>query len=155
MIDFKNYPNFNKFKGITILSIDYGTKVTGLAQFCPGREPYPQPRGRVIFKNDEQLIADLHEYIEEDFIEVIVLGLPLYLDGNESEMTKTVRAFSVKLIQAYPDLKIYLQDETLSSTAAKERMLSSPRYNFKIDLKKIDEVAATIILEDFITKTNS
>jgi putative Holliday junction resolvase len=155
VIDFENYPNFNKFKGINILSIDYGTKITGLAQFCPGREPYPQPRGRIIFKNDEQLIKELKEFIEDDFIEVIILGLPLYLDGNESEMTKTVKAFSEKLILAFPDQEIFLQDETLSSTAAKERMLSSPRYNFKVDLKKIDEVAATIILEDFMTKTNS
>ena len=155
MIDFKNYPNFNKFKGISILAIDYGTKITGLAQFCPGREPYPQPRGRIVFKSDEQLITELKEYIEEDFIEVLVLGLPLYLDGNESEMTKIVRSFSEKLMLAYPDQKVFLQDETLSSTAAKERMMSSPRYNFKVDLKKIDEVAATIILEDFMTKIDS
>jgi putative Holliday junction resolvase len=153
MIDFENYPNFNKFKGINILAIDYGTKITGLAQFCPGREPYPQPRGRIVYKSDEQILEDLKEYIEEDFIEVIVLGLPLYLDGKESDMTETVRAFGEKLKVVFSDQEIFLQDETLSSEAAKERMLSSPRYNFKIDLKKIDEVAATIILEDFITKT--
>ena len=153
MIDFENYPNFNKFKGINILAIDYGTKVTGLAQFCPGREPYPQPRGRIIFKSDEQLIEELKAFIEEDFIEILVLGLPLYLDGNESEMTKTVRAFGKKLEKSFDKLQIVLQDETLSSNAAKERMMSSPRYNFKVDPKKIDEVAATIILEDFMTKT--
>ncbi|WP_127718087.1 Holliday junction resolvase RuvX [Halobacteriovorax sp. HLS] len=155
MIDFTNYPNFNKFKGINILSIDYGTKVTGLAQFTPSREPMPQPRGKIIFQSDEQLLQELEVFIEEDFIEVIVLGLPLYLDGNESEMTKTVLKFHKKLTNHFPDIEVYLQDETLSSTAAKERMLSSARYNFKVDLKKIDEVAATIILEDFITKTSS
>jgi len=153
MINFKDYPNFSKFKGLNILSIDYGLKVTGLAHFCPGREPFPSPLGRITYKNDEQLIKDLKHYIDEECIELLVLGIPFYLDGNESEMTKIVRVFHEKLKQSYPSLEIYLQDETLSSSAAEERMMTSPQYNFKVDPKKIDEVAATIILEDFMTKT--
>ncbi|OUR98574.1 hypothetical protein A9Q84_03945 [Halobacteriovorax marinus] len=153
MINFKDYPNFNKFKGLNILSVDYGLKVTGLAQFCPGREPFPQALGRVIYQSDEQLIEELKIYIEDEFFEVIVLGIPFYLDGNESKMTKTVRAFHDKLKLALPDQALYLQDETLSSSAAQDRMMNSPQYNFKVDPKRIDEVAATIILEDFMTKT--
>ncbi len=148
--EFENYKNFNKFKGLNILSIDYGTKVTGLACYCPGREPFPQARGRVIYKSDEQLIEELTYIVDEDFVEVIVLGIPYYLDGNESEMTKRVRAFQEKLKTQFPNIDIFEQDETLSSTAAEERMMNSPQFNFKIDPKRIDEVAATIILEDFM-----
>lgn len=148
--EFENYKNFNKFKGLNILAIDYGTKVTGLACYCPGREPFPQTRGRVIYKDDEQLIEELNVVIEEDFFEVIVLGIPYYLDGNESEMTKRVLLFKDKLIARFSDLQIFEQDETLSSSAAQERMMNSPQFNFKVDPKRIDEVAATIILEDFM-----
>ncbi|WP_372651802.1 Holliday junction resolvase RuvX [Halobacteriovorax sp.] len=148
--EFENYKNFNKFKGLNILSIDYGTKVTGLACYCPGREPFPQARGKVIYQSDEQLIKELTFIVEEDFVEILVLGIPYYLDGNESEMTKRVRAFQDKLKAQFPNIDIYEQDETLSSTAAEERMMNSPQFNFKVDPKRIDEVAATIILEDFM-----
>ncbi|ATH06961.1 Holliday junction resolvase RuvX [Halobacteriovorax marinus] len=148
--EFESYENFNKFKGLNILSIDYGLKVTGLACYCPGREPFPQARGRIIYQSDEQLIDELSLIIEEDFFEVIVLGIPFYLDGNESEMTKKVRQFKTLLEEKFSDLQIYEQDETLSSNAAQERMKNSPQFNFKVDPKRIDEVAATIILEDFM-----
>ncbi|PIK14969.1 Holliday junction resolvase RuvX [Halobacteriovorax sp. JY17] len=148
--EFENYQNFSKFKGLNILSIDYGTKVTGLACYCPGREPFPQARGRVIYQSDEQLLNELTIIIEEDFVEVIVLGIPYYLDGNESEMTTRIKLFKEKLMERFKEIQVFEQDETLSSTAAEERMMNSPQFNFKIDPKRIDEVAATIILEDFM-----
>ena len=40
----------------------------------------------------------------------------------------------------------------MSSFEAENRMKNSPQYNFKIDLKHIDAVAASIILEDFMKK---
>jgi putative Holliday junction resolvase len=47
-------------------------------------------------------------------------------------------------------MEVYEQDETLSTQDAKNRMLNSPKYNFKIDLQKIDALSAAIILEDFM-----
>jgi putative Holliday junction resolvase len=149
-LDFSTYRNYKTFQGKTILAIDYGTKVTGLATYCVGREPFPSPFGRLIYKSDEKLIIDLKPIIDDEVIEVLVLGIPHLLDGTETEMTKKIKAFGEELKAAYPDLEVIFQDETLSSYAAEERMKSSPRYNFKVDLKEIDSVAATIILEDFI-----
>jgi putative holliday junction resolvase len=44
------------------------------------------------------------------------------------------------------------QDAVLSSTEALERMPESARYNFKVDPAKIDELAVSIILEDFLAE---
>lgn len=143
-----NSERLNKFANMNVLGIDYGTKITGLANFCPKRDPFPTPFGRIVYESDEQLIREISNIINEEFFEVVVLGLPLYTDGNESDMTIKVREFSEKLKKNI-DLEVFLQDETLTTYEAQNRMLNSPQYNFKVDQKKIDQVAASIILEDF------
>ncbi len=145
----ENTTNIDKFSGMLVLGVDYGTVITGLAYFCPGREPFPTPFGRIEYKDDQSLIKELGQIVDDEAIEVMIVGLPKYMDGNDSEMTLQVKAFVEELKKAFPNIHIEFQDETLSSVAAKERMESSPQYNFRYDPKKIDEVAATIILEDF------
>ncbi|MCK5884033.1 MAG: Holliday junction resolvase RuvX [Bacteriovoracaceae bacterium] len=144
-----NTTHHQKFLNMNVLGIDFGTVITGLSYFCVGREPFPTPFGRIVYKDDPQLVSDLVKIINNEAIELIVIGLPVYMDGNESEMTLKVKAFAGLLRAEVPELSFEYQDETLTSVAAKERMESSPQYNFKYDPKKIDEVAATIILEDF------
>jgi putative Holliday junction resolvase len=149
-MDFSQFPNFKRFSGKNILAIDYGTKVTGTATFCPGRDPFPLLCTSIIYQSDQQIIDELGKLVDDEGIDVLVLGLPLFTDGKESEMTKKVRAFSEELKKALPDLDLHLQDETLTSYEAEDRMKNSPEFNFKVDMKKIDMVAASIILEDFI-----
>jgi putative Holliday junction resolvase len=121
----------------------------GLASFAVGRDPYPLCHGRIIYGDDEQVISEVLDHISENAFDTLVLGLPLYTDGTESEMTKTVRNFA-KNLEEKTQLPVILQDETLSSFEAEDRMKNSPQYNFKVDPKKIDELAASIILEDFL-----
>lgn len=149
-MSFSNYKNFEIYKGKSILAVDYGTKVTGLAQFCPGREPFPSPFGKIIYKSDEQVVAEIQQIVDDEVIDIIVLGLPTYEDGNQSEMTKRVKAFGLILETNIKNIQLKYQDETYSTYSAKERMMNSPQYNFQVDPKKLDAVAASIILEDFI-----
>lgn len=145
----ENTTNLQKYSNMNVLGVDFGTVITGLSYFCAGREPFPTPFGRIVYQDDETLVRDLAQIIDDEAIELVVMGLPVYMDGNESEMTLRVKAFAERFKKEIPDLPFEFQDETLTSVAAKERMESSPQYNFKCDPKKIDEVAATIILEDF------
>ncbi len=48
-------------------------------------------------------------------------------------------------------IPLFFQDESLSTFEAEERMRESPRYNFKVDKKQLDALAASIILEDFLS----
>lgn len=151
MNELKNGKNFDKHTGQTILGIDYGSKVIGLALFTPGREPFPLPFGKIInSSNLPQTLKDLKETIDNECVEIIVLGLPLHKDGNPSEMTEIVKNFGKSLIDFFPSIELIYQDETLTSFEAKSRMENSPQYNFKVDLKKIDALAASIIIEDFL-----
>lgn len=152
MTSYKQFPRFKKYLGKNILSIDYGTKVTGLATFTPGKIPYPCPFDKIIYKNDDDLVIQILKICQSEFIEVVVIGIPKLLDGGETNMTKKIKDFSLLLESklAKDNIELHQQDETLSTFEAKERMKNSPQYNFKIDLKKIDALAASIILEDFM-----
>ena len=143
--------------GKHILAIDYGQKFTGLANYKVNSDPFVLTYGRIQYQSDEQLIDEIHQVIEEEFIDILVLGIPYFTDGTESTMTKTIKAFGEKLkkLKEQSDLDIYFQDETLSSYEAQERMKNDPRYNFQVDLTKIDAVAASIILEDFLKSFSS
>lgn len=148
-----SYSRFMILKGKKILSIDYGLKVVGLAIFDHDQDPYPTPYGRIIFHNNDQVLSDLQNVIKSEDINFFVLGLPLHKDGNPSEMSENVRLFGHKLSDFYPQYPIYYQDEYLSSFEAKERMKNSARYQFKVNPKEIDALAASIILEDFLKQS--
>ena len=150
MLDFSHYSHFTEFKNKNILAIDFGTKVTGTALFMPGKDPYPYPFVKIIFKDYPQILRALKSIIEDESVEIIVLGVPYFIDGKESDTTKLIKHFGKSLHAEHPNLLYYEQDETLTTKTAEERMQNSPQYNFKIDPTHIDCVAASIILEDFI-----
>jgi putative holliday junction resolvase len=135
-----------------VLAVDYGTKAIGLASYSPGRDPCPLPYTRLSYRSDEALIQDLLDIVKEETIAVVVLGVPRLLDGRETAMTRRILDFGEKLESALQPIPLYRQDESLSTFEAEERMKNSPRYNFKVDLRHIDALAATIILEDFVKK---
>ncbi len=140
----------NKFMGKRFLGVDYGRKFTGLAIFHHASDPYPLPFGRLGFKSDEQLILELATTCEEEFIDYIILGVPYFTDGKESTLTKEIKEFGQKLQAKLNSIEVFEQDETLTTNEAKERMRNSPRYNFEVNLKEIDALCASIILEDFL-----
>jgi putative holliday junction resolvase len=141
----------SQFAHRAILAIDYGKKVTGLATYTPEVDPFPLLYGTIPYRSDSELADQIRSIAIDENIEIIVLGLPLLTDGQESKMTKIVRVFAQVLASHLgEDRTIYLQDETLTSYEARERMKNSPSFNFKVDENKVDSVAAAIILEDFM-----
>jgi len=136
-----------KFK--KILAIDYGRKFTGLASYKVDVDPYPLMHGRIAFESDLQLIHELSLIVEEEFVDIILIGIPYFTDGKASTMTKTVQDFA-KLLSEHFSLPVFERDETLTTFEAEERMKSDPRFNFKVDLRQIDALSAVIILEEFV-----
>lgn len=132
------------------MAIDYGSKVIGTALFCPGKDPFPLMAEKIIVRSEGQVMRDLQFLIEAESVEVIVLGVPYYLDGNLSENSLHIKSFGEKLKKENSSLPFFEQDETLTTKTAEDRMRNSPQFNFQIDPSSIDCVSATIILEDFI-----
>jgi putative holliday junction resolvase len=143
----------NFLKNKHLLGIDYGRKITGLATYKYEVDPYPLTAGRLIYKDDKTLIKDINHFMREEFIDLIVVGVPFFTDGKESTMTKTIKYFVEKLKES-TECDVFTIDETLTTFEAEERMKQDPRYNFKVDVKKVDELCAVIILEQFLKNSS-
>jgi putative holliday junction resolvase len=134
-----------------ILALDFGEKFIGVATYCVNRDPYPTPYGRIANKGTTVVVAELKKILEDEFIDLLVVGLPHLLDGKATTTTQKAQDF-INLLSEHFALPIQPQDETLSTFEAESRMKSSPRYNFQVDYSQIDAVAASVILEDFIRR---
>ena len=150
MLEFSSHKRFKTFENKTILAIDFGFKVIGTAFFTPARDPFPYMGEKIIFRSEENTVEILRQIIANENVEILVLGIPYYIDGNESETTRQIKKIGELLKSSFPQLEFFEQDETLTTKSAKERMQNSPQFNFKIDLTQIDCLSAVIILEDFI-----
>jgi putative Holliday junction resolvase len=118
-----------------ILSIDYGSSKVGLA--LADLEVGVAMPWQVIKASDLK-IEKLKDYLESEEIDKIVVGLPLGLDGRETEQTKEVKRFIEKL-KANLEMEIIAYDERLSTAAA-------------VKVGRDDAVAAMYILQDYIDK---
>jgi len=130
-----------------ILAIDYGTKRTGIAVTDPLRIV---PGGLKTVATHE-LQAFLSDYMSREQVDIIVMGYPTNMNGEDSASMKQIRPFTEKLRKMYPDKKIVMFDERFTSVIAQRAILDSgigrmARRNKAL----VDEVSATIILESFI-----
>ncbi|MCQ2599140.1 MAG: Holliday junction resolvase RuvX [Alphaproteobacteria bacterium] len=142
--NFKDFPRVGR-----IIGIDWGAKRIGVAVSDATREfVFSRPQ-IVINRGDflEKIIADL---IVGENVVGIVIGLPLYTDGTESQTTEAVREFADKLSKL-TQLPIVFIDETLTSTVAQEQM---GRVRVKDIKQKLDSESARVILENAISMIN-
>ena len=84
--------------------------------------------------------------------EAVVVGLPLSMDGSESEQTKMTRTWALRLARALrtarkQPLPVIFRDERLSSFAAQEMMAEQPKR--ATDLGE-DAFAAAVILRSYL-----
>ena len=130
-----------------ILAIDYGTKRTGIAVTDPLRIV---PGGLKTVATHE-LNAFLADYFSKESVDVVVVGYPTNMNGEESASMKQIRPFVDKLVKQYPDKKVVMFDERFTSVIAQRAIIDSgigrmARRNKAL----VDEVSATIILESFM-----
>ena len=130
-----------------ILAIDYGTKRTGIAVTDPLRIV---PGGLKTVATHE-LNAFLADYFSKESVDIVVVGYPTNMNGEESASMKQIRPFVDKLVKQYPDKKVVMFDERFTSVIAQRAILDSgigrmARRNKAL----VDEVSATIILESYM-----
>ena len=133
-----------------LLGLDFGKKVVGIAYFHPEEDAEPIAYCRILYQSDEQVLNQLEKILKSENIKNIILGLPLYPDGNPSLMSKRVLVFAERLKTRFPEINLFSQDESGSSQEAQENMKNSAKYHFTVDLKKLDEESAIVILQRFL-----
>ena len=117
-----------------VLAFDFGLKHIGLAL---AEGPLAAPLGQTKFKSTEKLL----ELIAKQEVELVVLGLP---EGRLAVQVKDLGG----QIQNALKLPVVYQDETLSTQAAKAKMLAAGMHQKK---RRSDHAAsATVILQTWL-----
>lgn len=131
-----------------LLGLDVGTKTIGVA-VCDGDWLIANPRFTISRKGGEADFLAIKDFVKTNQIVAIVVGLPLNMDGSESEISKFVRRFTKRLDEFLGNIKIIFFDERLSSFAAEELLESGKVKNNK---RKglIDQIAASVILQGVV-----
>ncbi|HEX9373415.1 MAG TPA: Holliday junction resolvase RuvX [Roseiflexaceae bacterium] len=129
------------------MALDVGGRRIGVALSDPTRvlaSPLTtlraEPRARVLA--EIAALAQRHEVSD------VVVGLPLTLSGEIGPQARLVQEFAKELAQALP-VPVHLFDERLTTVAA-ERMMVDLGMRPEQRKARIDEVAASIILQDFL-----
>jgi putative Holliday junction resolvase len=130
-----------------ILGIDYGTVRVGLAISDPDRK-IAFPLSTYERRNPDQDATHFRKIIEEEEIGQLLIGLPIHLDGRESEKAKEARAYGIWLNQI-TGLPIAFADERFSTVQA-EAALWSAGLTHKRRKARRDQVAAQIVLQGFL-----
>jgi putative Holliday junction resolvase len=134
-------------KTTTALAFDFGTSSIGLAygQSLTGSarelEPLPAKDGKPDWNRVQQIIDEWQPHL-------LLVGLPLNMDGSESEFGARARKFGQRL-HGRTGLPVEFVDERLSTRAAKEEAFErGHKGNYAKD--PVDSIAARIFLEDWL-----
>lgn len=135
-----------------ILGVDYGERRVGLAVSDPSAtiaQPLPTLQRRAGKRPPVQAVADLARAWQA---EAVVVGLPLTLDGDESEWTREVRGFGDRLAER-TGLPVHFVDERMTSVRAERAVRSlGLRRAEREDKRRVDAAAAVLILQAFLDR---
>lgn len=132
-----------------ILAIDYGIKRTGIAVtdelqiIASGLTTIPS----------ETTIAFLRDYFSKENVAKVLIGEPKQMNGLPSESTPVIEKFVTDFKVAFPKMKVERVDERFTSKMAFQTMIDSGLKKRQRQNKSlIDEIAATILLQDYLTR---
>lgn len=132
-----------------ILSIDYGQKRTGIAVtdemqiIASGLTTIPSATA----------IPFLKEYFSKEKVEAVLIGEPKQMNGQPSESASIIKGFVTHFSNHFPDMPVIRMDERFTSKIAFQTMIDSGMSKKKRqDKGLIDEISATIMLQDYLTR---
>jgi putative holliday junction resolvase len=141
------FKNQGKGKNMRILALDFGEKNIGVALSDPlgltARGLLTLRRQSI--KKDMQAIFDL---VAEHDAELVLLGLPLNMDGSHGPAAEKAEEFG-KRLKGRLNVAVKFWDERLSTRAA-ERVLLEGNVSRKGRQGVIDKMAAVVILQSYL-----
>ena len=133
-----------------ILGLDFGSKTVGVAITDPlGMTA----QGMEIVRRESPIklrktLSRIETIIKENDVELIVLGLPVNMDGSSGERVEKTKEFADMLTRR-SGVEIIFQDERLTTVEAYE-IMNEAGIKREDRYKYVDQIAATIILEDYL-----
>lgn len=129
---------FDTVSGMRLLGIDYGHKRIGVA-VGNIQENIAFPLH--VIEGGEGSVPRVQKIAKEEGVDAFVVGLPIGLQGQETDMTREVRAFAKKLESI--GLPVHLEPELLSTKAIQKGTVKK---------EKVDAAAAALILQSYMDR---
>ncbi len=134
-----------------ILAIDYGGKRTGIAV----TDPLQIIATGLTTISSHELILFLKKYFVQEAVELIIIGLPKNWDESDTHGTALAQAAIKKIQKEFPAMPLKTVDERYTSKMAKDAMLQmGMKKKNRRDKKIVDEIAATIMLQEYMQSVN-
>ena len=130
-----------------ILAVDYGERRTGLA-ISDELGIAAHGLDTIEIDDESELSARIARIAKETGVEKIVIGLPLNMNGTESEKSRKVRKFGALLADEL-SLPVVFWDERMTSVQAHRVLKEMGKKTYK-NKPRIDRISATLILEEFL-----
>jgi len=134
------------------MAIDYGKVRTGLAVTDPVRI-IATALTTVATPN---LFTYIKEYCAREEVDTFVVGIAKHMDNSPSESMQYIEPFVKQLTEAFPNKEIAHVDERFTSKMAFQTMIDSGlKKKQRREKGMIDQIAATIMLQDYMNTINN
>lgn len=130
-----------------ILAVDFGKKRCGLA----ATDDLRIIASGLDTVETSVLMEYLRKYFEKNTVDEVVIGLPMDLKGNMSEVEQDIQKFIEEFKNEFPEVSVERFDERFTSKIA-SYFISQSGKNKKQRQEKglIDKVSATLILQQYL-----
>lgn len=130
-----------------LLSIDYGRKRCGIAV----TDPLRIVATGLTTVASASLIQFLKEYTAKETVDEIIVGLPTTMRGEPSESMRYITPAIARLKKELPGIEVDFWDERFTSVLAHRAMIDGGMKKMaRRDKSAVDEISATIILNDYL-----
>ncbi len=135
-----------------VAGIDFGTARIGIAISDPGRS-IASPYENYTRRGPQQDARRMRRLVEEERVTLFVVGLPVHLDGRESQSSSRARDFG-QWLHEVTRVPVEFCDERFSSVEA-EQFLLDAKLSRKRRKARIDMLAAQILLSGYLEAVGS
>lgn len=135
-----------------ILAIDLGANQVGLALAEAG-SGFAYPLATLARGGRAKLFEDILRVVSEQDVSLVVVGLPLALDGSETLGSRQARNFADSLKRRL-DQPVVLVNEALTSEAAKDDLIAAGRKGAGLKAA-LDQQAAVHILQTYFSQART
>lgn len=132
---------------VKILAVDYGDTRTGLA-VSDRTEFLATPVGTITERNAQRLAQKVADAVKEQGAELIVVGLPINMNGTKGPRAEKCEEFA-QMLRELVECPVEMWDER-STTVTAHNILNTTNVRGKARKAVVDTVAATIILESYL-----
>jgi putative Holliday junction resolvase len=129
------------------MALDFGIKRTGIAV----TDDMKLIASGLKTVETKELMAYLKDYFQLHKVDEVIIGQPKHVDGKLMNLERNILFFIDDFKTLFPNIKVHRIDERFTSKIASKHI---SKYQTKKKQKQqkglIDEVSATLLLQDFL-----